>query len=301
MTNGEIDFNLALGDLVASIKKGDCILFLGAGLHAPPSENSKYKYPDEERPPGAWKLTQELAEGCDYKNIMGEDPNGDLQRVALCYEYSPGKGRAALVKKLEEQIKTGRKPSPAVRMLASMPFKIVVTTNWDQLYESALRHPDVDKDPYLVIYDPDPAKPTPDAPDDPTPERPLLFKIHGDLDKRESIVVTDEDYITFVQRMSDKEALHPVPQTIRYRMTRWPTLFIGYSLRDYNLRLLFRTLRWKLDLSAIPQSISVDFKPDPLILKVWQDERRFITFVNTDLWTFVPWLYKQVHGKEYQA
>jgi hypothetical protein len=301
MTNGDIDSKVALGGLVESIKKGDCILFLGAGLHAPPPKNSSYQYPEEERPPGAWTLTQSLAKLCSYKETMGEEPNGDLQRVALCYEYTLGLGRESLIKELKKQIKSGKKPSPAVRMLASMPFKIVVTTNWDTLFETALQDPTIGKDPYVVVYDPDPTKHTTDVQEDPEPDRPLLFKIHGDLDTPDSIVITDEDYITFVQRMSDIPALHPVPETIRYRMTRWPTLFIGYSLRDYNMRLLFRTLRWRLDRSEFKQSISVDFKPDPLILKVWQDERRFIAFVNNDLWTFVPWLYKQVHGKEYQA
>ncbi len=123
--------------------------------------------------------------------------------------------------------------------------------------------------------------------------------MHGDFDDRASIVITDEDYITFVQRMSDKDALHPVPETIRYRMLKWPTLFVGYSLRDYNLRLLFRTLRWRVDPANFPQSFSVDRNPDPLILQVWQHERRFITFVTQDLWTFVPWLYKEVCGEEY--
>ena len=136
---------------------------------------------------------------------------------------------------------------------------------------------------------------------DPTVERPLLFKMHGDLDKRDSIVITDEDYINFVQRMSEKDIVHPVPQTIRYRMRRWPTLFVGYSFRDHNLRLLFRTLRWKVDTADFPPSYSIDKWPDPLILHVWQNERRLITFLTEDLWTFVPTLYKTVKGEEFPA
>jgi len=81
-------------------------------------------------------------------------------------------------------------------------------------------------------------------------------------------------------------------------MRRWPTLFVGYSLRDYNLRLLFRTLRWRIDESEFPLSFSIDHNPDPLILQVLQNERKFVTFVTHNLWAFVPWLYKKVHGKE---
>jgi hypothetical protein len=124
--------------------------------------------------------------------------------------------------------------------------------------------------------------------------------MHGDLDQRDSIVITDEDYITFIQRMSDKEALHPVPQTVRFRMKKWPTLFVGYSLRDYNLRLIFRTLRWRVDPANFPPSFSIDKNPDPLLLHVYQYERHFVTFVTQDLWTFVPWLFKEITGEEYQ-
>jgi len=184
-------------------------------------------------------------------------------------------------------------------MLAELPFRIIVTTNYDRMLESALRKCDPEKEPDVFVYDPDAVEPTPDTRDDPTAERPLVFKMHGDIEDGGSMVITDEHYITFVQRMSDKEALHPVPQTVRYRMRQWPTLFVGYSLRDYNLRLLFRTLRWRIDTAEIPTSFSVDRNPDPLVLKVLQDKLKFVTFVAQDLWTFVPWLYKEVRGREY--
>jgi hypothetical protein len=55
--------------------------------------------------------------------------------------------------------------------------------------------------------------------------------------------VTDEDYIQFVLRMTDKDPYDPVPMSLKHFLKRWTTLFIGYSLLDYNLRLLFKTLR----------------------------------------------------------
>ena len=112
-------------------------------------------------------------------------------------------------------------------------------------------------------------------------------------------MITDEDYIGFVQRMSEKDGTHPVPQTVRYRIKKWPMLFVGYSLRDYNLRLLIRTLRWKVDAADTPSAFSVDPYPDLLIRRVWQDSRRLVTFFAQNLWTFVPWLHREVLGREY--
>jgi hypothetical protein len=220
--------------------------------------------------------------------------------VSLYVETTDGLGRNALVEFLRAQLTTGRKPSPALKMLAGLPFKIIVTTNYDRMLESALRKSEDEKEPQVIVYNPDESKPTQDVVDPPA-ERPLVFKMHGDIEDGGSMVITDEDYITFLQRMSDKESLHPVPQTVRYRMQSWPTLFVGYSLRDYNLRLLFRTLRWRIDLAKSKSSFSVDRDPDPLVLKVLQDKLKFVTFVAQDLWTFVPWLYKEVRGREYPA
>jgi hypothetical protein len=287
----------AVKELVAQVRKGKCILFLGAGVHAPPPLDSGYTYPEEHRPPLGGDLAERLAAERGFAEKFPNESPRDLQRVSLYIETAPGLGRKTLVDGLERHLREGKKPSPALEMLARLPLKIIVTTNYDRLLEFALAK--CDKDPARFVYTPDPNERTRDMSEDPTENRPLLFKMHGDFDDRASIVITDEDYITFVQRMSDKDALHPVPETIRYRMLKWPTLFVGYSLRDYNLRLLFRTLRWRVDPANFPQSFSVDRNPDPLILQVWQHERRFITFVTQDLWTFVPWLYKEVCGEEY--
>jgi hypothetical protein len=295
MTQTAVQIDAARSALVDPVKRGECILFLGAALHAPPPEASTFTYPLQHRPPLGGELAQKLAEVCGYRERFPNHSSWDLQRVALCVEKTLG--RRVLIDHLKEFLSAGKKPSAAVRMLAAMPFKIIVTTNYDRLFEQALI--EQGKDPDIFVYDPDENHPTRDSTEDPTETRPRLFKMHGDLLKNESIVITDEDYITFVQRMSDKDAMHPVPETVRYYMKRWRTLFIGYSLVDYNLRLLFRTLRWRVDPAHFPPSFSVDVRPDELIVEVYQHERRFITFVPENLWAFVPWLYRGVFGKEY--
>ena len=75
---------------------------------------------------------------------------------------------------------------------------------------------------------------------------------------------------------------------------------VGYSLLDYNLRLLFKTLRWKIDSASVPDMYSVDYHPDPLIFDVWHNQRRYVKFIAQDVWAFVPRLYERVLGKEFQ-
>lgn len=286
-----------LNDLVEHVRRGDCILFLGAGAHVPPPEDSPYSYPEAQRPPMGNALASLLARDCEFEKVVPHDSVSDLQRVSLCYETTQGLGRKSLIDALTRYLEVGKEPSPLLRMLAALPFKIILTTNYDRLFEKALHG--CGKQVEALIYDPIPGIQAKDSVEDSMPDRPLLFKIYGDLTRPESVVITDEDYIGFVQRMSETEATHPLPPTVRFRMRKWPMLFVGYSLRDYNLRLLIRTLLWKVDPSTIPRSYSVDPYPDPLILKVWQNQRGLVSFLAQSLWTFTPWLYHEIVGNDF--
>lgn len=276
--------------IAEQVSQHQCILFLGSAIHVPPpADLTEYNYPKEKAPPIGSELSKYLAEKSDY-------PNQDwwnLQRVAQHFE-SQTKSRFMLVKEIEKAVQVGREPSPILRMLAELEFPIVITTNYDQLYERALDQ--MGSEHQVSVYSPNTttkAK-TIDCLKDPDPKRPYVLKIHGDVGKPESIVLTDEDYIQFVLRMSDKHPFHPFGNNVLAHLMKWPTLFIGYSLVDYNLRLLFKTLRWKLDGAQIPPTYSVDKRPDELIRDVWESQRHYVYFIVQNLWDCIPKLHTTV-------
>ncbi|HEX8129775.1 MAG TPA: SIR2 family protein [Pyrinomonadaceae bacterium] len=286
----EVPINI-IADKVA---RGECILFLGAGVHYPPPAGSIYQYPEEHRPPLGRAFSEMLAQKCGFAERFPRDSTGNLQRVSLYYESQ--RNRNALVNEVRNAVLTSKRPSPALRALARLPFPLVITTNYDQLFEIALR--EEGKTPLVSVYNKTGDEPTRDYPGNLNAQEPFVVKIHGDVQSPESIVLTDEDYIQFVLRMSDKEAYNPVPLTFRFFFTKWPTLFVGYSLLDYNLRLLFKTLRWKIDPSNFPDTYSVDLYPDPLILDIWFNRQRYVKFIAQDVWTFIPNLYRTITGEE---
>jgi hypothetical protein len=274
-----------------AVRDRQAILFLGAGVHAPPPAGSEELYPAAERPPSGAQISRTLAAGCDFeRRFASEDPR-NLQRVALAYETE--RSRSGLIDAITREVDTGRKPSPMLRALAELDFPLVITTNYDQLFERALRA--AGKEPRVCVYKPE-AEATSDV-RNATAQSPAIYKLHGDIAQRGSLVVTDEDYIQFVLRMSDKDPYDPIPLSLKYFLTCSTTLFVGYSLLDYNLRLLFKTLRWKIDAANVPDMYSVDFHPDPLIVDVWQDQRRYVRFIARDVWSFVPQLFEAVRGE----
>jgi len=280
-------------DLVGeAVRERQCILFLGAGVHAPPPVGARYGYPPDQRPPVGAALSRELADACGFATRFPGEDAGNLQRVALAYEIDSS--RARLVDAITTAVDTGREPSPVLRALAQLDFPLVITTNYDRLFERALHG--AGKRPRVTVYNPQP-EPTTDH-RNATAQSPVIYKLHGDIAQRDSLVVTDEDYIQFVLRMSDKEPYDPIPLSLKFFLTESTTLFLGYSLLDYNLRLLFKTLRWKIDAANVPDMYSVDVRPDPLILDVWQSQRRYVKFIAQDVWSFVPQLYERVRGEE---
>jgi hypothetical protein len=104
--------------------------------------------------------------------------------------------------------------------------------------------------------------------------------------------------------MNDGEDFHPVPQKIRTQLAEWPTLFVGYSLLDYNLRLLFRTLRWRIKPSVRSATYSLDLQPDMLISATYGAKEGelasepLVTVIVRDIWKFVPHLYQEIMGKK---
>ena len=285
--------------LINAVKRGECILFLGAGVHYPPDDHDPDyggSYPPAERPPLGNALTKALlndsplAADADYNAHEKAEIAKSLQRMSLYYEIK--KGRQELIKKVKREVVQNRQPSRAVKALAQLNFPIICTTNYDTIFEKALFL--ANKTPNVSSYSKDKYATTKDYLGlTPPLDNPFVFKIHGDIDDpNHSIVITDEDYIHFILRMiTGGGQQDPIPRVFRFHLPIWPMLFIGFSLLDYNLRLLFKILAWQVQDPAF--SYSVGPYPDGLIRSKYDPPVKFIV---RDVWTFVPDLYQAVTG-----
>ena len=70
---------------------------------------------------------------------------------------------------------------------------------------------------------------------------------------------------------------------------------------DYNLRLLFKTIRWGVDEANLPATYSIDIRPDRLIRDVWENHRRYVRFIVQNHWEVIPRLYRAVLGRKMEA
>src|SRR5712691_2980995 len=132
-------------DIVQNVKSGKCILFLGAMASAASPPGARFQY--AKTPPSGGDLSRRLAARCQYPD---QDVT-NLQRVSLYFEFGLNGARNSLVQAIREEITKFKEvgqagetvesdidPSPALHMLAALPFPIVITTNYDHLFDIAL-------------------------------------------------------------------------------------------------------------------------------------------------------------------
>jgi hypothetical protein len=136
--------------------------------------------------------------------------------------------------------------------------RLYVTTNYDDLLEQALAprkpHLIVDRNEKGLWVGVSGAKLQPVSPtgkelyellNDPqtqSPSAPIIFKMHGSVDKidpkNDSYLISEEDYVDFLGRSSGSY----IPPYIAGLMTGKAFLFLGYSLEDWNIRVILRKL-----------------------------------------------------------
>jgi hypothetical protein len=268
----------------ARVRAEEGVLFIGDGVHAAPPPDSPFTYPDEHRPVLGAALARQLSASLGF-----HDDEAALPSIALHFEVATS--RTELVAAVRDAVQTGRRPSPMVRALAELPFPLIISTVQDRLLEDALKA--AGKEPHVTVYTPA-HTPTEDHRLQ-TADRPLVLKLRGDVSRPETLVLTEEDYTQLIIRMGEREPYDPVPLWVKYGLTSWITLIVGYPLSDSNRRLL-QMLQSRIE-PVGPGRYLVDFESDPLILSLWADRRRYAEVIPGDVWSFVPLLYEQVLGR----
>lgn len=212
--------------LVGSVRDRECIIFLGAGASTVPD--------GEVGLPTGGALSRELAGECDYP---GTD-RSDFLRVCQFYELKQGGHR--LRKQIIKKLSIPRlMPGKLHHLIAALPVRYVLTTNYDSLMETAFRF--AGKTPQVAVYDINERQPEPANPVD--ENSPLVYKLHGALDNPGSMLCTEDDIVQFLAciLLGDPPLLPSVTKLFRNHTI----LFVGYGLKDWNIRAMIRALRGK--------------------------------------------------------
>ena len=322
--------NQHYSNVASAFKRGQVVTFLGAGaslVGRPPGFTFKRPTAGGYRGlPTGGELAKHLARTINYvpsdlhdllgvtqyfKSNLGEGPLYSELRAVFNdnYEVTPLHRFFA------------RLPSLLRARGCPNPHQFIVTTNYDDLMERAFEEA---REPYDVVayiakgedsgkflhrrYNGGDAPPASDEdymPDGEarvietpneyrslSPEsRSVVLKIHGAVDRAnaeyDSYVITEDNYIDFLARADISKLL---PVTLAAKMRHSHFLFLGYSLRDWNLRVILYRLWGEQKLSF--RSWSILKSPHSRDQEFWS--KREVDVLNASLEDYIVRLEQRV-------
>jgi hypothetical protein len=272
------------------ILAGAVVPFLGAGVNLCGRRDSEPFKLGRNLPSGS-----ELADYLASKWPFSYTDRTDLLRVSQYVDVMLGMG--PLYKELHAVFDADYPPTPVHRLLASLPslirarpsaesgfFPLVVTTNYDVALEKAFKDAGEEYDLVTYIADgPDSGKFSHTSPNGVEriigkpktykelrcDKRPVIAKIHGAvvpmMPDHDSFVITENHYIDYLSHTADIKTLIPV--NIALRMMQSHFLFLGYSLKDWNLRVILNRLF--RDARVGWNSWAIQLDPDDIEERSW--------------------------------
>jgi hypothetical protein len=288
------------------MRAGKVVPFLGAGASF------------VGRPPGAvWAADQTafLPSGRELSNLLAGETmfpaesqidRDDLAKVSSY--YADVNGRRVLRERLREVLANDYPSGELHHFLAALPeHQVIVVTNYDTLVEQAFRaagkpydlvvHPADRKDIANAVLwwrhgETEPVPIAPNELDIDLARTTTIYKMHGTVDRDtgtwDNFVITEEDYVEFLSRMTANTA---VPSLFYEYFRERSFLFLGYSLSDWNLRVILKNLSKLLspkrgvgtdrDEDILP-SWAIQLHPSELERTLWKNRQVSIFDLTVD-------------------
>jgi SIR2-like domain len=266
----------------SALHAGHVIPFIGSGASpAVRDEGDSWKKGMKNYLPTPRDLATHLAWAATLPEEEGAD-RGDLTMVAQWYDVVGG--RQALERELHEIFEVECKPTALHQYLAAVEANLlVVTTNYDDLIERAFDSArNGNGHPYdLVIHRTSTSGSRfflrrcgetelhtvsrKELLDLELEKRSVIYKMHGDWHNDE-YVITEDDYIDFLGRMIGGRA---IPQVFAEPFQSRHFLFLGYGLRDWNLRVVLSRIRSEHGHKRNINWWAIDAKPAQVQVELW--------------------------------
>jgi hypothetical protein len=300
--------------VVKAIVDGRIVPFLGAGVNlcGRPS-HIDWQYGQDQYLPSGGELSTYLVKEFDYP----ANDTTNLLRVSQYIEVTTGSG--PLYEKLHALFDANYPATSLHQFFARLPsvlrekgypprYQLIVTTNYDDVLERAFKEAGEPFDlvTYVAVgeqrgkfvhWPPDSQARLIERPNEyrdlSLDQRTIILKIHGAVDRAtsewDSFVITEDHYIDYLTR-TDIANLLPVMLAAKLRRSHF--LFLGYSLSDWNLRVILHRIWGAQQLTY--KSWAIQLKPDELDQKFWM--KRDVEILKVSLEDYIAALSVRVQA-----
>jgi hypothetical protein len=247
--------------LMRKIQQGRCTPIIGPRVHGrwlpTPREvarrwSEEYEYPFANKEELA-RVAQYMAtsQGDDFPRYEHLDTLTEALTTRMPEGLRPEGRRETLTELIEavgwQELVAGD-PNEAHRVLASLNQPLYITTNPDSFMVEALkaqgRKPEREICRWSEELDWLPSRFAEDDASDevyePSPDAPLVYHLFGSDEQVNSLVLSEDDYMRFLVRVAAER--DRIPNTIREALSSSVLMFVGYSLYDWEFRVLMHGL-----------------------------------------------------------
>jgi class 3 adenylate cyclase/DNA-binding XRE family transcriptional regulator len=256
--------------------------------------------------PDQLPTTNDVAASLATRFDYPPDAPQELSRVAQYVSTMAGIG--PLFEELHEIFAADYMPTPLHQLLARLPpmldrnrgaanYPLIVSSSYDHALELAFVQADQPFD--LVSYvaegelrgkfvhqPPDGKQRVIDKPNKypglSFDQRAVILKVHGSADRTnaelDSFVITEDHFLDY---LTGGDISNLVPVTIAARLRRSHFLFLGYSVRNWNLRIILRRLWGEQRLSYKSWAVQSTL-PDSMERGLWRDQGVDVLDVRLD-------------------
>jgi len=154
-----------------------------------------------------------------------------------------------------------------LRVLAKLPLKIYVTTSYYNFIERALEAENKKPRTQICFWSGGKLSAKPEhAPDplyEPSDTEPAVYHLYGLEDYPQTLVLSEDDYMNFlISVVEDTNTQNPVvPLRLREGLAESRLLMLGYHVKDWDFRVLFRFILKYRSIDSAPRGMLIQLKP----------------------------------------
>jgi len=233
----EMEQNRIPKPLISAFQRSDVVLFVGSGMSncaGLPMWSTLIERLESRL------LAMHKDEETFYRKL------DQLQKVQYMYDRC---GKQTVIEAALELLRLSKRESKVHNVLVRLPFKSIVTTNWDSLLEDYLRRHTA----YQVscVWQDDQMSSA--------ARRQSVIKIHGTSGDPKSVVFSEKD---FFESLEKKPLLH---QYVGMLVATSTILFLGYSLSEFDFKLIFDQVKNRLGALKKESFIFLPNGSDPMV------------------------------------
>lgn len=173
--------------------------------------------------------------------------------------------------------------SDPLRILAKLPFSIYVTTSYFNFLERALEAEGKQPRTQVCFWSGGKGSAKPEhAPDpvfDPSVMQPAVYHLYGLEDYPQTLVMSEDDYMNFLITVAqDTDTQNPkIPLRLREGLADSRLLLLGYHVKDWDFRVLFRFILQYRSAKSAPRSMLIQLKPGE---KQMSDKEKSVRYLS---------------------